>query len=421
MVNIVDVTPAISDFVLQVYKRNSFTVNYTMVSPHICDASCMDKIKLRNSSLVKCFGCDHSFNTKCFEKLPSFGKSTLASESNFIFLCGKCHTHLSKYRASARKSLSHTISSNVTTTNIIRTSDSIPTSMPQQILNSSVLPESNQSNAELLRSILSHVTRLSSMLEHQEESSLTSSSAAHIDDSSVFDMYRKFEKMSWDSIDILNKKIDAIQAINNTNSSLQESIDSNLDALKHQINSIDSAIANLQEKLIEYGNVNEKASQSENSTDQTTQQLHERFMNLFSDMDEIPTSAMPVVSSNVNTTVNTDAVLHRNDKLEFYVTKFSTNTTPVMLQDYMRDKGVTNFDTTRIRCLIPRNKNISTFTFVSFKIDTDAEVAKVITKPGFWPNNCKIKNFIHKSAVDLSQGNKSTNFLSHPSVGRTPT
>lgn len=103
---------------------------------------------------------------------------------------------------------------------------------------------------------------------------------------------------------------------------------------------------------------------------------------------------------------------HINNKHDFYVTKFSPNTTVDMIGNFLNNNGVDDLSSTDIKCLIPRGKDRSTLNFVSFKITTDDTVAKLITSVGFWPNNCAIKNFVHKSIVDIA--NNSSNFFHIP-------
>lgn len=96
-----------------------------------------------------------------------------------------------------------------------------------------------------------------------------------------------------------------------------------------------------------------------------------------------------------------------NPNLEFHVSKFSTNTTTEMIREYLHNNGVHNSDAVKVFCLIPHNKDKSTLSFISFKVDIDEAGAKIITKPGFWPIKCCIKEFVHKSFVDISEHNRS--------------
>lgn len=99
----------------------------------------------------------------------------------------------------------------------------------------------------------------------------------------------------------------------------------------------------------------------------------------------------------------------RQTKFSYYVTRFSPNTTTEMILDYMRQKGVTDFESTKINCLIPRGKDRSQINFISFKIDTNEDVARTITGDGFWPKRCFIKEFVQKSIVDLTQTGLTSN------------
>lgn len=93
-----------------------------------------------------------------------------------------------------------------------------------------------------------------------------------------------------------------------------------------------------------------------------------------------------------------------------------------MILAYMRNKGVNISQETTVTCLVPRNKDKSTLTFLSFKIDTDAIVAQAITSDRFWPRMCTIKNFIHKSIVNLTgHAVADVNFLDKPPTNVTIT
>lgn len=142
-------------------------------------------------------------------------------------------------------------------------------------------------------------------------------------------------------------------------------------------------------------------------------------------MIPINLNATPVQSTNSNILIPSDTAPVQSVKHEFYVTKFAVDTTTDAIREYMHGNGVPNLDSVKISCLIPRGKDRSTLSFVSFKVDTRlATVAEIITKPGFWPNNCTIRNFVDKSIVTLTRGNGNShdpsNFCYHPGTNQTP-
>lgn len=434
-----------------------------MLSTHICDTSCLDKIKgLRTPPIVKCFGCDQTFNTKCFTELPLLGKSLISSESNLIFVCGKCHLNLSKHKASAtRKSMN--INNNSTSSskqNSSNASTNKTTSQPHPVdaemrktadMNTALLHkilshviESNrhgreqtepsttptaellnsiETNYEFMQKISTQVTQLSTRLE-----TLCTSNTKSTNNSDAFDICRRFEKLNWESIDVINKKIDSVTVTDSSNQF--DSICSSLNDLSQKISCMESK-SNLGCE-----------TKSFDELSNMTQQMRERFRNILSDdggsytfvNDEASvrddnrhqhapqpeSDTIDLLATNTLTSSSNTSFKNQN-RYEFYVTKFSTNTTTSMILDYMRNNGVHDTNLVKVKCLVPPTKDKSTLTFVSFKIDTEiATVADTITKTGFWPNKCTIRTFKHKSIIDLGNGQKSPNFFHHPGINQKP-
>lgn len=85
-----------------------------------------------------------------------------------------------------------------------------------------------------------------------------------------------------------------------------------------------------------------------------------------------------------------------------------------MVHDYMLSKGIPEslLANVKIKLLVSRNRDMSTLSFVSFKIDVSREVADIITRMYFWPANCTLKNFIHKTKpiVNISEVMNNSNF-----------
>lgn len=441
-----------------------------MLSSHICDASCLDKARgLRTTSIIKCFGCDQNFNAKCFNGLSGLGKLSISSDSNLIFVCGKCHQLLSLHRISAtRKSMNISNCSNSANSTRLSSSNNITNKATQpvsfdtelrktfevntellQTILSHVLGSSNnrhepepataeltksvETNSDLLRTTLSQVTQLSYQIE-----TLQTSTKKNTNDSDAFDICRRFEKLNWESIDIINRKIDGMKDPDNSNH--LDNIRSSLNDLHQKISNIESTIASMHETPMPLSNLDSH----DYLANYTTQQLSDRFKAILSDDNDsscltnapipgqVNDSPHPTPQSNVvnlletnNSLSSNDMPVHQPSKYEFYVTKFSTNTTTDMIRDYMRRNGVPNESSLKVSCLVPRNKDRSTLTFVSFKIDTQTStVADMITGPRFWPNNCTIRSFNHKSVIDLSSrdnNHNSSNFFYHPGTNQKPT
>lgn len=86
-------------------------------------------------------------------------------------------------------------------------------------------------------------------------------------------------------------------------------------------------------------------------------------------------------------------------KTEFHLSKFTPDTTCDMVIDYMLKRGVPESmqNEFNIFLLVPKDRDTSTLSFVSFKIDVSNDVANIITKINFWPSLCILKNFIRKT------------------------
>lgn len=357
-----------------------------MISSHICDATCVEKIKLRNPIQTRCFGCEQNFYIKCFDKTLTLTKSALSPSSNFIFVCGKCHQFLSKHKPSSktrdslsRNSLNSTNADNSTSNNTVTLASSSQQST--QSLNLTELRNSTEKNTELLRTILSHITQLpASQSNHQEGESgnigsiistslntvstslnelksnlasvvsdtitnhmqrinTTGSSSSRINANevrevlpglnsptitsrgnetcNVFDIYRKFEKLNWESIDIINKKIDNLMKIDtNSNSDILKFIDSSVSDLQQKLNSVVSSIAELNSNMLSIQVTPSENDQSNLhiSNLNSTQQLRDRFMKLvtsgndsYSD-DQYNTDCISIV--NESSEVSSDSMLN---------------------------------------------------------------------------------------------------------------
>lgn len=275
--------------------------------------------------------------------------------------------------------------------------------------------------------------------------------AMHNDNSELYQLLHGFERNTWTSFDYIRQKLqentDAVIQIRDTSN------DSSLHNMKRQLGSpvLDSiTLDNLQmindkcdniEKNLRELDLNIKSLHIENNDDgEMTQQLRDRFIKIIDDdnisytgtgdqneqtysreeplidatkqSNSSTTTQFPVIGQRLPN-VNTSNATNISGKHDFYVTKFSPNTTANMIENFLSNNGVNDLSSTDIKCLIPRGKDRSTLNFVSFKITTDDAVAKVITSVDFWPDNCTIKNFVHKSIVDIA--NSSSHFFRMPS------
>lgn len=104
--------------------------------------------------------------------------------------------------------------------------------------------------------------------------------------------------------------------------------------------------------------------------------------------DESNTNSQPITS----TTNGPSNKLQR----QFHLSRLSINTTADMIYEHIRKMGISDTSNIRVTKLVPLNRDHSTLSFISFKVDTNDEVASVINSPTFWPPNCAWKDFIPK-------------------------
>lgn len=112
------------------------------------------------------------------------------------------------------------------------------------------------------------------------------------------------------------------------------------------------------------------------------------------------------VQSNSTAVLNTDfqplinfaatAGSTRRLKHHFHLSRTSINTTTDMIYDHLHKHGISDTSNIKVTKLVPKNRDISTLSFVSFKIDTNHDIAKVISVPNFWPQQCIWKEFVPK-------------------------
>lgn len=101
-----------------------------------------------------------------------------------------------------------------------------------------------------------------------------------------------------------------------------------------------------------------------------------------------------------------DTTIDNVDRKNINQVKSKTNEFYVKcIKDYMKRRGITNFKSTYVIRLIPRNLDLSTLSFVAFKIIADGSNSERIQCADFWPSACKISRFVHRNpiATDLNE------------------
>lgn len=83
---------------------------------------------------------------------------------------------------------------------------------------------------------------------------------------------------------------------------------------------------------------------------------------------------------------------------ELYVSKFRNHITTEDILSYIKSKSNLRTDDFKVFRLTKRNQEISTLSFVSFKIETSASNAEILLNRDFWPRECFIKDFVNKSS-----------------------
>lgn len=106
-------------------------------------------------------------------------------------------------------------------------------------------------------------------------------------------------------------------------------------------------------------------------------------------------------SHSLNTDINRNSNEERIKQFnrEFHLSKFDYKTTTNDILTYLNDKGVTDHSDIRVIALVKKNEDISSYSFISFKIETTDEIAEVILERNFWPSSCTIKDFVRRSRV----------------------
>lgn len=96
-----------------------------------------------------------------------------------------------------------------------------------------------------------------------------------------------------------------------------------------------------------------------------------------------------------------DTVRARDNRTyhSLHLSHLPINITENVISDYIKAKGICDTDGIKITKLVKRDADPSLFTFISFKIDSDEATHAVLSDKSFWPNNCKIKDFEHKTRL----------------------
>lgn len=209
----------------------------------------------------------------------------------------------------------------------------------------------------------------------------------------LFQLWHSFESNTWTALDNISHQV-------KTNSN-------KLDEINGHLVDSESAIRNTLTNNIHRSALTETIQQETYNSD-VIDNIHRELCDLkqcFSSLSETQMEKEVInIISNNDTDFTSPSPAENNDNQtnkpnrELYVTKFKTNITSSHIGQYMDSMGVSIDHNTRITPLINPNRDLNMLSFISFKIDTTEDIAKIITSDNFWPKGCCIKNFIHKKS-----------------------
>lgn len=214
-----------------------------------------------------------------------------------------------------------------------------------------------------------------------------------------------------DNVNSLNNKFDSLYANIMNVASYSRNISSNLSsapsqsALTQENNEISSPDLNLNltetipnsllvQELIEAHNdnathINQIPAQS-NSFNSSS---HDSIFDISG--DHIDGSSQQSSNVNIDSTCN-----H-----ELYLTRLPIDITDEDIFHYIKEKGITDTNNIKLSKLVKKNTDLTSLTFISFKIDTTDSIAKVFTSKDFWPDKCVIKKFVQKKTQHTRKSN----------------
>lgn len=160
-------------------------------------------------------------------------------------------------------------------------------------------------------------------------------------------------------------------------------------------------------------------SSSHNDTDTLSNSLlaQELFNGNTNNNDSFPQSSSPELSNVESLTITSSQQPQVEPRNEFHLSNLSLDTTKEIISNYMWTMGIRDISNVKVTPLVPRNRDISTLSYLSFKIDTCDEISSIIQQRDFWPPNSKFKKFVQKKRPSTAEFTTqcSTNFRSrHP-------
>lgn len=291
-------------------------------------------------------------------------------------------------------------------------------------------------------------------------------SSCPMDNSDIYQLLSGFEQNTWASFDYLRDKLnDNANAISNIESickNLQQggstnNVDSRASSLSRQLidspvidsikldqlqsiqdkcDNIDLNVHRLVENLNPHGQLNSEhihehvnisfpSSGSQHNTSHDDVAVQRPFICNTSLETEALNALNTLGVSDCNepstpTLIDSQRALTLNEQpqlYEFCLSNLSCTTTENAIRDYLTEKGILDLSEVKLTCLKPRGRDLSTLSYISYKLDTTESIASLMSQSNFWPPMSTFGKFNHrrKSTASLS-GNTSDYFLQRAQI-----
>lgn len=258
-------------------------------------------------------------------------------------------------------------------------------------------------------------------------SSINQSHNASVNESrpDLFQLWHSFEANTWTALDNISHQVkmnsnkmndmnDCLMDIENTirnvttnninrsaltetiqnekyNSNIIEDIHRELNDLKQCFSSLSES--QMEKEVIDIMRTNDVAPISSDNEGQTFNK------------NETETNGQAVINTNNRDRSYVSKIHNHNIRQrELYVSRFKTHITASHIEQFLVNNGITVDRDTKITPLINPKCDLKMLSFISFKIDTSEDIAKIITADNFWPNGCLIKDFRHKKPNNKPNG-----------------
>lgn len=225
------------------------------------------------------------------------------------------------------------------------------------------------------------------------------------DNSELYQLLSGFEKNTWTSFDYLRHKlndntdkvINIESSINKfTSDGINKRIESPLtDTIKiDALQQIQDRCESIERKLMEINSLQPVTSNdmTHNAIDYTTSRNKE--------VNSIVTQASQLERISLEFRPENGTPASRSSQLkldnEIHVSKLPTSTTCEELKLYMARKGTFDMDKIKAFRLTKKDQDISKLSFLSFKVETDSEIAVQLLRKEFWPSHVTVKPWKRK-------------------------